>query len=168
MRSMSSRERGFTLIEVLIAMAIFAIGSLGVLAMMTTSLQENASARQAHEATLLASMKLEHLDNVAGSDADLTSCSSRCWEDSSMVTQTSSRTIQMENVGGGSATSTRYQLTWSVMTPSNLAGGKAYTVTVFWPRDKTKYGIAYNATGYVDCTVSPAQCHRVDFYGMRR
>ena len=54
-------ERGFTLIETLIAMAIFAIGILAVGSMQISSVNNNASARMRTEAVILASEKIEEL-----------------------------------------------------------------------------------------------------------
>ena len=53
--------RGFTLIEVLIAMAIFAIGILAVTTMQMRSINQNASARMQTEATNLAADWMEQL-----------------------------------------------------------------------------------------------------------
>ncbi|MGD8345107.1 MAG: type IV pilus modification protein PilV [Desulfobacterales bacterium] len=53
--------RGFTLIEVLIAMAIFAIGILAVTTMQMRSINQNASARLQTEATTLAADWMEQL-----------------------------------------------------------------------------------------------------------
>lgn len=53
--------RGFTLIEVLIGMAIFAIGILAVTTMQMRSINQNASARLQTEATTLAADWMERL-----------------------------------------------------------------------------------------------------------
>lgn len=50
----SSKNKGFTLIEVLIALVILAVGLLGVAALMMTSLQSNQGAFQRSQASLLA------------------------------------------------------------------------------------------------------------------
>ena len=54
-------DRGFTLIETLMAIAIFAIGILAVGSMQISAVNHNASARMRTEALLLASEKLEEL-----------------------------------------------------------------------------------------------------------
>ena len=53
--------KGFTLVEVLIAIAIFSIGFLAIAAMQITSVSGNSSARRVTEATLLAETQLERL-----------------------------------------------------------------------------------------------------------
>ena len=58
---MQINSKGFTLIEVLIVMAIFSIGILAVAAMQITSITGNASARRITEATALAENQIEEL-----------------------------------------------------------------------------------------------------------
>ena len=64
--------KGFTLIEVLIVMAIFSIGILAVAAMQMTSTKGNASARRMTEATALAENQIENLMQLAYDHADHT------------------------------------------------------------------------------------------------
>ena len=64
-------DQGFTLVEVLIAMAIFAIGILGVASMQITSINGNASSRMHTEATTLAVERLERLIALPYDHADL-------------------------------------------------------------------------------------------------
>ena len=56
-----TKAQGFTMIEVLIAMAIFAIGILAVSSMQMRSISQNASARMQTEATTLAVGWMERL-----------------------------------------------------------------------------------------------------------
>ena len=53
--------KGFTLIEVLIAIAIFSIGFFAITAMQIHSINGNSSARRITEATILAEAQLERL-----------------------------------------------------------------------------------------------------------
>jgi len=57
----TSAQHGFTLVEVMIAMAIFAIGILAVAAMQINSINTNAAARMQTEATSVASDAMERL-----------------------------------------------------------------------------------------------------------
>jgi len=53
--------KGFTLVEVLIAIAIFSIGFFAITAMQVHSINGNSSARRITEATILAEAQLERL-----------------------------------------------------------------------------------------------------------
>jgi prepilin-type N-terminal cleavage/methylation domain-containing protein len=52
---------GFTMVEVLIALAVFSIGILAVFAMQTTAINQNAAARMQSEATAVAVHTMERL-----------------------------------------------------------------------------------------------------------
>ena len=58
-------KRGFTLIEVMVAAAILAIGCLGVLAMMLTVIQFNAASHDRTSAVFLAEQQLSRLEVLA-------------------------------------------------------------------------------------------------------
>lgn len=64
-------EKGFSLVEVLIALFIFAVGILAVALMLDTSIQYNSSARLMSEATEIAQYQMEKLMNGSYHDADL-------------------------------------------------------------------------------------------------
>ncbi len=55
------KSQGFTLVEVMIGMAIFAIGFLAVSSMQITAIQGNGSAREGTEAATLAAEQAERL-----------------------------------------------------------------------------------------------------------
>ena len=65
-------EQGFTLIEVLIAMAIFAIGILGVAALQTASVRGNVAARNVTDIAVWASDRVEKLMILPYNDSLLT------------------------------------------------------------------------------------------------
>jgi len=67
----SSRQSGFTLIEVLIAVAIFTIGILSVNAMQTAAIKGNSSANRITESTSWASDQIETLLGLNYSDSEL-------------------------------------------------------------------------------------------------
>lgn len=56
-------DMGFTLLEVMIALSILAVGILGVIGMFTTSIGGNAQGKHMTEATNLAQSKLDYLAN---------------------------------------------------------------------------------------------------------
>jgi type IV pilus assembly protein PilV len=65
-------EQGFTLIEVMIALVIFAIGILGVAIMQLNAINGNASARMSTETVTLAQDQIERLLGLPYDHADLT------------------------------------------------------------------------------------------------
>ena len=111
---MAPSRSGFTLVEVLVALTIFAIALLGLVSLLTTTIQANAQARRMTAATNLAQDRLEEIRNMAY--AAITSGS-----DSGQLTET----------GGTGGTGAIYTRSWTV------AGGpapntKQVTVTVTW------------------------------------
>jgi len=103
---------GFTLLEVLVAMAIFSVAVLGLATGATSIMRANKTSYLNTVATNLAQDKLEQLK--ATTVANITSCSSSC--DSPAVTN--------KNV-----TFTR---TWTVTTNSPATGVNRIDVTVEW------------------------------------
>ena len=63
--------RGFTLVEVMIAMAIFAIGFLAIAGLQIQSINSNAAARMQSEATTAAVDELERLMSLPYEHPDL-------------------------------------------------------------------------------------------------
>lgn len=57
-------QRGFTLLEMLVAMAVLTIGLLGIAAMMITAIQANQQSRRTSIATNLAQQKIEEMRNI--------------------------------------------------------------------------------------------------------
>lgn len=73
--SHANEESGFTLLEVLIALVIFAVGILGVASMQISSIQGNSHGRQVSEASSVISDRIETLmtldyDDPLLADAD--------------------------------------------------------------------------------------------------
>ncbi len=101
-------DHGFTLIEVLIAMAIFAIGFLAVWQMQIRAVNSNALGRDVTEAATLAASKTEELFGLNYSNADL-------------------------DAGNHSdPDQPPYGIAWSVAEDGNIAGLKQVDVTVDW------------------------------------
>ncbi len=66
-----NNNRGYSLIEVLIAMAIFSIGILGVAGMQISSTGSNSTARKITDATYRAEDRLETLMSLTWADPNL-------------------------------------------------------------------------------------------------
>lgn len=111
MSPQKTNNTGFTLVEVMIGMAIFVIGYLAVASMQLVAINGDTSARKTTEAATLAADRLETLmvlpyDNIAS---------------------------------GGPVTQGAYTVAWQVSDNSPLSNTKTIAVTVNWqhrgPRD---------------------------------
>ncbi len=65
-------KKGFSLLEVLVGVAIFMIGMIGVAALLVSTVKHNAFSGNMSEATYLAESKLEDLMELPGTHTDLT------------------------------------------------------------------------------------------------
>ena len=103
MTKKTKNERGFTLIEVLIATAIFSIGILAVISMQIMGMNVSSRACSLTEAVVAATRQVETLKAQPYAD-----------------------------VAGGTSTSGGYSLTWTVANDSPVENNKFINVTVTW------------------------------------
>ena len=98
-------NRGFSLIEVLIALAIFSVGMLGVGALQLNSASSNTGARLHTEATTLLVDQIERLTGLSYDDADL-------------------------DAGSHAVDGIPYTVSWTVVDDAPAAGAKTIAVSV--------------------------------------
>jgi type IV pilus modification protein PilV len=116
LRNTMRKQHGFTLIEVMIAVVILAVGLLALMAMQIVSIKANAFSSEMTYSTMLAQEQLETLKNLPFTDADLTE------------TETSGVPHELSSVSddkGGS-----YTVKWDV--EDTTADMKTITLTVEW------------------------------------
>ena len=95
-RQAQPRQAGFTLIEVMIALSIFAIGILAVSAMQITAINQNSGSRMQTEATAVAEQLMERLMALP--------------YDHDLLSADASANPHQQEVGS-------YTVTWTVLTP---------------------------------------------------
>ncbi|UCE55634.1 MAG: prepilin-type N-terminal cleavage/methylation domain-containing protein [Desulfobacterales bacterium] len=96
-------RRGFSLIEVVIALSVFSIGILAIATLVISSIDENASARRVTEATALAEDRLERM-----------------------------MALSYENINDGESTEGAYTVSWDVAEDVMVEQTKSITITVTW------------------------------------
>jgi type IV pilus assembly protein PilV len=102
------KDQGFTLIEVLIAITIFAVGLLAVAAMQTSAITVNSTADQITTRITWAQDKIEELMALPYTDSQLQAAGSPFQE----------------------TTSDGYTVSWTVTDDTLISGTKLITVTV--------------------------------------
>ncbi len=105
-------QEGFTLLEVMISLAILAVGILGVVGMFSTSIGGNAQGRRMTEASALAQAKLTYLTNM---------------EVYGSLANGSEAGLKSDGTSGGI-----YDRSWTISTPVSTLKMKRITVKVAW------------------------------------
>ena len=136
------RERGLTLLEVMVALVILAIGLLALSGMQLMTIQKNGSSFRSTTAVSLADQRLQQLKNLSFSDPSLTAGSH-------------TDTALTVTYGGatGSNVQHTYNRSYTVTDNSPLAGVKLVAYTVTWVETTTSQGLN-GATLTVNHTVS--------------
>jgi len=114
-------QRGFTLIEVLIAMAIFSVGMLAVGAMQITSTNTNASARIHTEEYTWVVDQIERLTALDYDHPEL------------VATEPPATPLPPHSVVQGP-----YTVSWTVVDDTPVAGAKRITVTADGPHSRAR------------------------------
>ena len=111
------KAEGFTMIEVILAISIFAIGILAIASMQASAVKTNSSASKLTERTALAQDRLERLVALPYTSPWLESAGNFPNVD------TNGNTHQQTIAGG-------YTVTWNVTDNNPITGSKYLTVTV--------------------------------------
>jgi type IV pilus modification protein PilV len=131
-----NREAGMTLIELLIAMLVLAVGLSGIMAMIVTALASNGRNRTDTSATLLSQMVIEQLANVpATKDTTfrVTDCAGTVWNISTTAP-----------LGGSAGAATKGSDNAPVWVSSDIDFNVAPT---YGAAPGTGYGMAYASCG---------------------
>ena len=144
-----SAERGLTLLEVMIALVIMAIGLLALSGMQITTIQKNASSFKSTIAVSLAEQYLQQLENLSFSDPLLTGSATSYTANAYAGTYTDPNTNIV------------YNRTYLVTDNSPIANVKLVTYSVIWMDPIPAATGGAHQLSDCNANVHPWNCHYV-------
>ena len=168
-----TRSRGMSILEVMIALTILAVGLLAIAHLHALGLASNAAGRRHTNATALAGELVTGLERLGFTDplllengpaaatppalfgplvdgSGVIASGAHVWDDGNPVAGVRPTTQLRESAEGG-ATYERRWTVWAVQLPTGLVGSKIIAVSVTWndppfqrPREVVQYGFVSN------------------------
>ncbi len=127
---LNRNEKGFTLIEVLVSMAIFAFGILAIINMQLLSAAINVKSRGMTEGIVAAQNKIEELSSLPFNDAELADTDTNGAAGLDVFPPTDAAADNADHTDV--ATNPRYTLFWNVEENKPFTGTKTVRVIVRW------------------------------------
>jgi len=135
-----SNEKGFTLLEILIAITILSVGLLALAEMTVYVIKSNTIGNKVTDATVLAQDKLEKLKNLSYTDAQLDDTDSNTADVSTDIHSSTTLFTSPDHSDGYPNDATGQTITislspqrvWNVAANTPASGMKTVTVIVGW------------------------------------
>jgi type IV pilus assembly protein PilV len=125
----SCGQDGMSLVEVLVAIVLFAIGSLMAVTMTTSSLKANSNSHAIDEGANLGRIKMERLLSLGYEDADLQDTNA---DGVAGLLAADAASADYSNPDG------RYRVSWNIANNEPVNGAKTLSVVVSWPGSPRK------------------------------
>ena len=136
MESMVTREKGFTLIEILISTLILAVGLLTLARMQVAAMNGNLTGNQMTVATTLAQDQIEELRVLGYTDATLTDAiagnNGTLMKPANPASFDHADANNPINEQGGATGLRRYRRFWNIADDTPTTGVKTVVVFVYW------------------------------------
>jgi len=135
MMSMNLKEKGFTILEVLIGVVILGIGLLGLIEMQVAAVTGNTSANLMSVATTLAQDQIEKLRNLSFTDpnlADIVANNATLSNPTNIASIDHADPNNPIDDSGGTTGLRRYLRFWNIADNTPITGVKTVVVFVYW------------------------------------
>lgn len=126
---LKSGQDGMSLVEVLVAIVLFSIGSLMAVTMTTTSLKANSNSHATDEGVNLGRKNMERLISLDYESTDLQDTTA---DGVAGLLAADSANADHSLVGG------RYLVAWNIAADEPVNGAKTLSVVVSWPGSPSK------------------------------
>lgn len=162
---------GFTLIEAMMAMIIFLVGSLALVSLMLAVIKTNKDSYTLTEAVTAGRTEMERvLTHPDPSMGDTLCTVGTCTDFATCLTADPECAREVvvlgtDPVSTGLTGSIRFQVV-NERQQSGASNGALVTVRVRWPRDEDLRGTPVGSGG-VDCYATPAECKELIFNGRK-
>ena len=123
---MNCSQAGISLVEVLVAIILFMIGTLTVMTLTLSSLRANSNSHAVDESVNLARMNMDRLLSLDYEDGQLQDTNA---DGSAGLLTIDPASTDFSSVSG------RYQVVWNVASDVPVNGTKTLSVIVLWPRN---------------------------------
>ena len=133
--SMNLKEKGFTILEVLIGVVILGIGLLGLIEMQVAAVTGNTSANLMSVATTLAQDQIEKLRNLSFTDpnlADIVANNATLGNPPNIASIDHADPNNPIDDSGGTTGLRRYLRFWNIADNTPITGVKTVVVFVYW------------------------------------
>jgi type IV pilus assembly protein PilV len=134
-------QGGFTVIEVMIAITILAIGLLGIASMQMNAIRGNSLSDCITCALALAEDKMEELMGINYADPAL---EDSIYENNGDLTEIASGQVDKEETlidKTGKPNAGRFRRVWNIAEDTPIEGNKTVTVIVLWDNDKHRVSL---------------------------
>ncbi len=133
----ANEQKGFTILEVLIAISILTVGLLAVATMQVSAIRGNSLSSNVTGALALAEDKMEYLLGINYNDASL---QDTIPANNANLSTIASGSVDHEdpNIDETGAVGGRYRRVWNISNNDPITNNKAITVIVTWNQNKQK------------------------------
>lgn len=134
-----SEQKGFTILEILIAISILTVGLLAVATMQVSAIRGNKLSDDLTIALALSEDKMERLQNIPYNDPDLADTVTGNNANLSSITSVDHEELNIDETGSAGG---KFRRIWNIADSTPIINNKTVTILVTWDNNKHKVSIS--------------------------